>query len=155
MLAKASEGVIFGFNSDASNEAKKLATTEKVTIKSYNIIYEILDDIQKVIQGLYKVEYVDVEKAQLEVRQLFSFSKVGTIAGCHVSSGKIDRNCMVRVIRNKEEVFEGKIKSLKRFEEDVKEVAQGFECGVVLEDFKDIREGDTLFAFKVEEVKPL
>ena len=150
MLAKASNGIVFGFNSDANNEAKKVAEAEKIIVKSYSIIYEILDNIERVIKGLYKPEFEEIEMAQLEVRQLFKFSKVGIIAGCYVTSGKIDRNCKVKVLRGKNEEYNGDIDSLKRFKEDVKEVSHGFECGVVLPT-DNIKEGDIIYAYKIQE----
>ncbi|RAP28151.1 hypothetical protein DID78_05420 [Candidatus Marinamargulisbacteria bacterium SCGC AG-343-D04] len=152
MLAKASKGIVFGFNSEANTEAKKCAEAEKVIVKSYSIIYEILDNIERVIKGLYKPEFEEIEFGQLEIRQLFKFSKVGVIAGCHVSTGKIDRNCSIRVLRNGNEEYNGELTSLKRFKEDVKEVAQGFECGVVLPT-NNIKEGDLIVAYKVQEKK--
>lgn len=152
MLAKASNGIVFGFNSDANNEAKKVAEAEKIIVKSYSIIYEILDNIERVIKGLYKPEFEEIEMAQLEVRQLFKFSKVGIIAGCYVTSGKIDRNCKVKVLRGNNEEYNGDIDSLKRFKEDVKEISHGFECGVVLST-DNIKEGDIIYAYKIQEKK--
>jgi len=155
MLAKASDGVVFGFNTDMPPAIKHMAENEGVIVKSYSIIYEMLDDIEKIIKGLFKTEYVEVELAELEVRQLFKFSKVGSIAGSYVLKGKIDRNCSIRVFRGKEQIFEGKLASLKRFKDDVKEVQEGFECGVVAEKFDDLQEGDKIIAYKVEEKKLL
>ena len=153
LLAKASDGIIFGFNTSASNEAKKCAEAEEITIKSYKIIYEILEDIERVIQGLYKPEFIEVELGEAEVRQLFKFSKIGIIAGSYILKGRITQKASIRVLRDKEVILETKISSLKRFKEDVKEVKEGFECGIVIEDNVDIREGDILSAFVIEEKK--
>ena len=114
---------------------------------------EILDDIQRAITGLYKPEFEEIEKAQIEVRELFTFSKVGTIAGCYVLSGKVDRNVKVRVMRNEEMIFEGDIDSLKRFKDDVKEVSEKFECGIVLKGFDTLQKGDLLYCYTVEQKK--
>ena len=152
-MAKASEAIIFGFNVEPSVLAKKHAEEEGVSIRTYSIIYEILDDINNIISGLYKVELEDVQEAVVEVRELFKFSKVGIIAGSYVLEGKIDRNCQVKVIRKGEELLITKIESLKRFKEDVKDVSEGFECGIVLKDNFKLEVGDRLEAFKVKEVK--
>ncbi|RAP31670.1 translation initiation factor IF-2 [Candidatus Marinamargulisbacteria bacterium SCGC AG-414-C22] len=151
LLAKASEGIIFGFNSTANAEAKKVAQLEKITIKSYKVIYEILEDIEKVIQGLYKPEFFEEEAGKAEVRQLFKFSKIGTIAGCYVTQGKINHKCQIRIVRNKEVIEETTIKSLKRFKEDVKDVAEGYECGIVVEDNFVLQEGDIIEAFQIKQ----
>ena len=153
LLAKASQGVVFGFNVEPTSDAKKCAEKEKVSVKTYSIIYEILEDIQRVIKGLYKPEFEETEKATIEVRELFKFSKVGVIAGCYVDTGTIDRNCLVRVMRQKQVVFEGEVESLKRFKEDVKEVSHGFECGIVLKGNEPLQVGDHLIAYKVEQKK--
>ena len=111
----------------------------------------MLDDIEKVIKGLYRTEFEEVEIAKIELRQLFKFSKVGSIAGCYITEGKIDRNSKIKVIRNNNEIAVSDIESLKRFKEDVKEVSSGFECGIVLESFNDLQEGDHLIGFKLQE----
>lgn len=153
LLAKASDGIVFGFNSEATNEAQKIADAEGVTVKTYSIIYEILDDIKRVIQGLYKPEFEEIELGTIEVRDIFKFSKIGSIAGCYVKSGKVDRNSKIKLIRNKEEIFDGELESLKRFKDDVKEVLEGFECGIVLKNMSDVKVDDLLIAYKIEEVK--
>jgi translation initiation factor IF-2 len=155
LLAKASNGIIFGFNAEPSNEASRCAEKEKVTIKTYSIIYNILDDIQNVIKGLYKIEYEEVEESRVVIREIFKFSKIGKIAGCHVQKGKISRNDKVRVIRKGDQIFDGDLDSLKRFKEDVKEVAEGFECGVVLKGMNDLEIDDVLISYKIKEKKPL
>lgn len=154
MLARASQALIFGFGVNVTGEAQKLATEEEIDIKTYSIIYEIVDDIQRVIQGLYKPVFQEFELGKVEVRQMFSFSKVGTIAGCYVLSGKITRNAQARVLRKNKELVTSKIESLKRFKDDVKEVNSGFECGIVVEDFNELEIGDVIQTFEIKEVKP-
>jgi translation initiation factor IF-2 len=152
LLAKASAAIIVGFGITINPAAQAIAEAEGVEIKMYSIIYQILDDLNRAVQGLLKPVFEEVEQGRAEVRQLFSFSKVGTIAGCHVQSGKLFRNSLVRVFRGKETVFEGKMGSLKRFQEDVKEVATGFECGIVLDGFSVIQ-GDIIYAYVIQEKK--
>ncbi len=153
LLARASSAIIIGFGITINAEAQKLAEAEGVDIKIYSIIYQILDDLNRAVQGLLKPVFEEVELARIEVRQLFSFSKVGTIAGCYVLSGKVPRGALVKVFRAKQMVHEGKIESLKRFQEDVKEVASGFECGIVLADYDDLKEGDQLLVYVIQEKK--
>ncbi|MAQ64833.1 MAG: translation initiation factor IF-2 [Actinobacteria bacterium] len=155
LLAKASNGIIFGFNAEPSSEASRCAQKEKVTIKTYSIIYNILDDIQKVIQGLYKIEFEEIEQSEIQIREMFKFSKVGKIAGCHITKGKVERNDKIRVIRDGNEIFSGEIESLKRFKEDVKEVAEGFECGIVLKGMNDLQVDDIIISYKIKEKKIL
>ena len=153
MLAKASSALILGFGVKVSSEAKSLAEEDAVEIKTYSIIYEIIDDIERVIKGLYKQEFEEVETAQIEVRQLFKFSKVGVIAGSYVTEGKVRSNARVKVMRDGKEIAVSLIQSLKRFKEDVKEVASGFECGIVLDSLDLLKEGDHLIAFELQEKK--
>ena len=152
-LAQASSGLVIGFGVQPNTEAEKQAEQHGIKIKTYNIIYEVLADIEKVVKGMYKPEFEEVDLAQIEVRQLFSFSKIGTIAGCYVTNGKVTRSNMVKVIRAKKEVFRGKLSSLKRFKEDVKEVSSGFECGIVIEKYEELKEGDMIIAFELKEKK--
>lgn len=153
MLAKASSAIIIGFGVTVNLEAQKLADSEVVEIKLYNIIYKVLDDLHRAVQGLLKPEFEEVEFGRAEVRQLFSFSKIGTIAGSYVLSGKLQRQALVRVWRKKEMLFEGKLGSLKRFQEDVKEVATGFECGIVVDGFDRLESGDQIQAYVMQEKK--
>ncbi|MGE4169376.1 MAG: translation initiation factor IF-2 [Candidatus Margulisiibacteriota bacterium] len=152
MLAMASSAIVMAFHVGISGEAQKLAEDEGVEFKTYQIIYELVDDIQKVADGMFEPEFEEVETARIDVRQMFKFSKVGSIAGCYVQSGKIFRNHQVRVFRGKEAVYTGKIDSLKRFKEDVREVATGFECGIVLDKF-DPAIGDVIVGFELKEKK--
>jgi translation initiation factor IF-2 len=153
MLAKASSAIIIGFGVTVNLEAQKLADSEGVEIKLYNIIYKVLDDLHRAVQGLLKPEYEEVEVGRAEVRQLFSFSKIGTIAGSYVLSGKLQRQSLIRVWRKKDMLFEGKLDSLKRFQEDVKEVATGFECGLVVDGFDKLEPGDQIQAYMMQEKK--
>ena len=155
LLAKASDGIIFGFNAEPSSEAAQCAQKEKVTIKTYSIIYNILDDIQNVIKGLYKIEYEEIEESQIQIREIFKFSKIGKIAGCYVTKGKVERNHKIRVIRNGDEIFSGDIDSLKRFKEDVKEVGEGFECGIVIKGMSDLQVDDQIVSYVIKEKKVL
>jgi len=155
MLARASQALIFGFGVNVTTEAQRLATDEEIDIKTYTIIYEIVDDIERVIQGLYKPVFQEFELGRAEVRQMFSFSKVGTIAGCYVLSGKITRNAQARVLRKNKEVHKSKIESLKRFKDDTKEVNTGFECGIVMDGYDGLEIGDIIQTFEVKEVKPI
>tara|TARA_Y100001970_G_C14255751_1_gene875244 strand:- start:5156 stop:7129 length:1974 start_codon:yes stop_codon:yes gene_type:complete len=155
LLAKASDGIIFGFNAEPSSEATQCAQKEKVTIKTYSIIYHILDDIQNVITGLYKTEFEEIEQSQILIREIFKFSKIGKIAGCHITKGKVERNHKIRVIREGNEIFSGEIESLKRFKEDVKEVAEGYECGIVLKGMNDLQVDDIIISFQIKEKKVL
>jgi len=153
MLASASGAIIIGFNVRPDPNARKVAEREKVDIRTYRIIYEAVDDIKAAIVGLLAPEYKEVVIGRAEVRQLFRVPKVGVVAGCFVSDGKITRTAGIRLIREGRVTWEGKIDSLKRFKDDVREVAEGYECGIGLENFNDIKEGDILEAFVNEEVK--
>jgi translation initiation factor IF-2 len=151
MLAQASSAIILGFNVPVNNEAQKVAEEECVDVRKYRVIYEMMDDINKVISGSFKPEYEEYELGQLEVRQIFSFSKVGSIAGCLVTSGKITRNITAKVYRDKNEICVGKVASLKRFKEDVKEAVSGYECGIVMDNFNDFKEKDIIICYGIRE----
>jgi len=151
-LAAASHAVIIGFNTRVDPAAQQAAINYGVDIKIYGIIYKVMEDVKSALEGLLRPEEVEREKATVEVRQVFQVSKSGTIAGCYVQSGTVERSHKVRVVRDGEVIHTGVIGNLKRFKDDVKEVAQGFECGISIEGFKDFKEGDTIQAFVVEEV---
>ncbi len=153
MLARASSALVLGFHLTITPEAQKIAESEGIECKLYSIIYEIVDDVQKVVDGLFKPVFEEVEMGRAEVRELFKFSKVGVIAGCYVQSGKIVRNVQARVIRGKNEIYKGKITSLKRFAEDVREVASNFECGIVLDNFTQLEPGDLVIPFELKQKK--
>ena len=150
-LASASNAIIIGFHVRPTPKAQQLAEVEKVEIRKYNIIYDAVDDIRAAMEGLLKPELKEETLGTVEVREVFKVPKVGTVAGCYVTSGKIRRNAQVHVIREGIEIYTGRIASLKRFKEDVREVETGFECGVSLENYQDIRVGDQLEVFEIKE----
>ncbi|MFO8062629.1 MAG: translation initiation factor IF-2 [bacterium] len=143
-IAIASDANIIAFSTSVSAAAKKYAKSENVLIKQYNVIYEVIDDITKAKLSLREPEYIDIETGRAEIRQLFSYSKAGTIAGCYVKNGYITRNGRVTVTRDGEDLGSYPIKSLKRFQDDVKKVESGYECAMILEGFEDIQKGDIL-----------
>jgi len=152
MLASASNALIVGFHVRPSAAAQSLADREKVEIRKYNIIYDALEDIRSAMEGLLKPELREEQIGSVEVRNTFKIPKIGTIAGCFVSSGKVRRGADVRVIREGVEVFKGKISSLKRFKDDAREVEAGFECGIGIEGFHDVKVGDTLEVYETREL---
>jgi translation initiation factor IF-2 len=153
MLAAASGAVIIGFRVRPNLNARRLAEKEKVDIRTYNIIYDAIDDVHKALEGMLSPEKKEEIVGTVDVRETFKVPKVGTIAGCHVTDGKILRSSRVRLLRDGIQVFEGTISSLKRFKDDVREVESGFECGIGLENFNDIKVGDSIEAFKIVETK--
>jgi len=154
MLASASNAIILGFNVRPEANASKLAEREHVDIKLYRVIYEAIDDVKAALLGLLEPEYEEVVLGRAEIRQVFKVSRVGNIAGTYVTEGKISRNAEVRLLRDGVVIHEGKIDSLKRYKDDAKEVNSGFECGILLENFNDIKEGDILEAFLLQKVVP-
>ncbi|MBO9128861.1 translation initiation factor IF-2 [Bacillus sp. 165] len=153
MLASASNAIVIGFNVRPDVNAKRTAETENVDIRLHRIIYKAIEEIEAAMQGMLDPEFEEKVIGQAEVRQTFKVSKVGTIAGCYVIDGKITRDSGVRLIRNGIVVFEGNLDTLKRFKDDVKEVAQGYECGITIERYNDLKEGDVIEAFVMEEIK--
>ncbi|RLA95174.1 MAG: translation initiation factor IF-2, partial [Deltaproteobacteria bacterium] len=154
MLASASNAIIIGFNVNPDSKAQSLALTEKVDVRTYNIIYDVIDDLKKAIEGLLSPIRKEKVLGRAEVIQIFQISKVGTIAGSKVIEGKIVRGALARLIRDGGVVHEGKISSLKRFKDDVKEALAGYECGIKLENFNDILENDIIEAYTYEEIAP-
>ncbi len=152
MLAAASNAIVIGFNVKPTSQARDAAKREGVDIKFYNVIYQLLDDVKKAMAGLLEPKIVEEVKGVAEVRATFKIPKVGIVAGCYVKEGVINRNHNVRVIRDGIVVYTGKIGSLKRFKDDVREVAAGYECGLRIEGFQDIKVGDIIEAFEVKEV---
>lgn len=152
-LAAASNAIMIGFNVRPDNNAIALAEKEKVEIKTYRVIYNAIEDIKSAMIGMLEPEYKEVVLGRAEARQIYKISNVGTIAGCYVLNGKLTRNSDVRVIRDGIVIFESKFASLKRFKDDAKEVNAGYECGLSIEKFNDIKEGDILEAFTMEEIK--
>ena len=153
MLASASNAIIIGFNVRPDPNAKRSAEKESVDIRLYRIIYNVIEDVQKALEGMLSPEYKEVVQGRAEVRAVYKVPKVGNIAGCYVLEGKISRNSDIRLIRDNIVIHEGKIDSLKRFKDDAKEVQEGYECGVGVERFNDIKEGDIVEAFAMEEIK--
>lgn len=153
LLASASGAVIIGFNVRANLKAKELAEKENVDIRTYRVIYDAINDIKMAMEGMLKPSVEENVLGQAEVRETFKISRVGTVAGCYVIKGKILRNAKIRVVRDDKEIFDGKIASLKRFKEDVREVASGFECGIQVENFNDLKVGDIIEAYELVEVK--
>ena len=151
-LATASNAIIIGFNVRPDVNASALAEKEEVEIKTYRIIYDAIEDVKSAMIGMLEPEYREVILGKAEVRETYKISNVGTIAGCYVLDGKILRNSEVRVIREGVVVFEGVLASLKRFKDDVKEVASNYECGLRVDRFNDIKEGDIIEAFKMEAI---
>jgi translation initiation factor IF-2 len=147
MLATTSQAVIIGFNIKPETKVKNLAKNYGIDIKLYTVIYELLDDIKQALQGMLEPVYEDVLQGSAEVRNVFKISRIGTIAGCMVVDGKIQRTAQVKLLRAKDTIWEGRFASLKRFKDDVKEVTSGYECGISLEGFNDLQEGDIIQAF--------
>ena len=154
MLAAASNALIIGFNVRPDKTAIDKAEKESVEIRTYRIIYECIEEVEAAMKGMLAPKFKEVVLGHAEVRQTIHVPNVGTIAGSYVQDGKVSRNAQIRVVRDGVVIFEDKISSLKRFKDDAKEVAQGFECGIGLDRFNDIKEGDVLEAFVMEEVKP-
>jgi translation initiation factor IF-2 len=152
MLAAASKAVVIGFNVQADVATRRLAETEGVSIRLYDIIYRMIEDIEKALKGMLEPEIKQVVIGRAEVRAVFHISKVGNIAGCRVVEGEIKRNAKARVLRGGKVVHEGDISSLKHVQDDVREVRQGFECGIALKNFAEIAAGDTIEAFVLEKV---
>lgn len=154
MLATASKAIVIGFNVEADEAARRMAETEKVSIRSYDIIYRLTEDIEKALKGLLEPEEIEVVIGKAEVRAVFRISRVGNIAGCRVIEGEIRRNSNVRVIRDNKIIHEGPLLSLKRHSEDVHEVRAGYECGIGIKDFNEIEEGDILEGYIIEIAEP-
>jgi translation initiation factor IF-2 len=152
MLGSASGGIVLGFNVRPTNTAKQVAEREGVEIRTYDVIYKALEEIEAAMRGMLAPETEERETGTAEVRAIFRVPTVGTVAGCYVTSGEISRNNRVRVVRDGIVIYEGNIASLRRFKDDVRSVRQGFECGVSVENFNDVKEGDALEFFEVVEV---
>lgn len=153
MLAQASGAIIIGFGVGVESKARQLGEREKVDVRQYRVIYEVVDDIQQALTGMLTPKFKEIILGRAEVREVFRVPKIGAVGGCYVTEGKILRSGQVRILRNGVVVHEGPIGSLKRFKDDVREVATGFECGIGLEKFNDIKVGDILEVFTQEEVK--
>jgi len=151
-LAQASNAAIIGFNVRANNQARQLAKREGVEIRYYGIIYELLDDVKALLSGMLAPEAREVVIGRAEIREVFNITRIGKVAGCRVVDGFLRRDARARLLRDDVVVFEGQLGSLKRFKDDVREVREGFECGTSIEGYNDIRVGDVIEAYEVQEV---
>jgi len=152
-LASASDALVVGFNVRPSGEARQLAEREGVDIRTYRVIYQLTEDIQQALVGLLSPVQTEETLGEAEVRALFRVSRLGTIAGCMVTSGVVRRGAQVRVVRDGTVVYETLIAQLKRFKDDAREVSEGFECGILLDGFNDVKEGDVLEAYETRQVE--
>ena len=152
-LAKVSNAIIIAFNVRPDHTAKEMAEKEEVEIKQYSVIYQAIEDVEMAMKGMLEPKYEEKVIGNVEVRQTFRISNIGTIAGGYVLSGKVERNAGVRVIRDNVVIHQGKLATLKRFKDDVKEVTKGFECGIQIENYNDIKEGDIIEVYIMEEIK--
>ena len=153
LLASASQAIIVGFNVKPTDSARKLSEKEQIDIRFYSIIYDAINELKDAMEGMLSLEMKEESTGEAEVRETFKISRIGTIAGCMVTSGNIFRNSNVRVIRSEEIIFEGKLHSLKRFKDDVKEVAKGYDCGIQINEFNDLVEGDVIQCYQEVAVK--
>lgn len=152
ILAVASNALVLGFHVDADERAKELAAKEGIDIRTYSIIYELANDIKQAVEGMLEPKLKKVFLGRVEIRKVFKLSRSGIVAGCFVTKGKVNRNVLVNLVRNGTVVFEGNLSSLKRFKDDVREVAEGFECGLTLKGFDDVQEGDIVEAYEIEKI---
>ena len=153
MLANASNAIIVGFNVRPDPVANENARRDGVDIRLYRIIYDAIEEISTAMKGMLAPKTREVELARIEVRQMYKISNVGMVAGCYVLNGKVSRNCRIRVVRDGIVVADDEISGLQRFKDSVKEVAEGFECGISLEKFSDVKEGDIFEAYIIEEYR--
>ncbi len=153
LLASASQAIIVGFNVKPTDSARKLSEKEQIDIRFYSIIYDAINELKDAMEGMLSLEMKEESTGEAEVRETFKISRIGTIAGCMVTSGNIFRNSNVRVVRSEEIIFEGKLLSLKRFKDDVKEVAKGYDCGIQINEFNDLVEGDVIQCYQEVAVK--
>ncbi len=153
ILASASNAIVIGFNVRPDNNAKKAAESENVDIRLHRVIYKAIEEVEAAMKGLLDPEYQEKVIGQVEVREIFKVSKIGTIAGAYVTDGKVTRDSGVRLIRDGVVIYEGEIDTLKRYKDDVKEVAQNYECGITIKNYNDIKEGDIIEAYVMEEIE--
>jgi translation initiation factor IF-2 len=154
MLASASHAIIIGFNVRANPRVAEVAEKEKVDIRYYDIIYNVIQDVRKAMAGLLEPIYKENVIGRASIKEVFHVPKVGSVAGCYVTDGHVERNARARLLRDEVVIFDGKISSLKRFKDDVKEVQSGYECGMAVENFQDIKPGDVFEVYQMEEVRP-
>jgi translation initiation factor IF-2 len=152
LLARAAGAIIVGFHVRPDNNARAAAEREGVDIKLYKVIYDAVNDVRAALEGMLRPEKREVVLGEAEVRQTFKAPKVGVVAGCYVRHGTITRQARVRVVRNAVEVYDGTIGSLRRFKDDVRDVKEGYECGIAVENFNDVKVGDVIECYRTEEV---
>ena len=153
MLAATSGAIIVGFNVRPDNAARDYAARANVEMRMYRVIYDCINEIEAAMKGMLAPKFEEQVIAHVEIRQLYKVSKVGTVCGCYVLDGKVQRGCSVRVVRDGIVIFEGEMASLRRFKDDVKEVAAGYECGIQIEKFNDEREGDIIEAYVMKQIE--
>jgi translation initiation factor IF-2 len=151
-LAATSSATIIGFNVRPGRQARDLAEVEDVEIRTYEVIYKLLEDIESAMVGMLAPEFEEVVTGEAEVREVFRVPRIGSVAGCFVQSGTISRGSKVRFLREGTIIWKGEVSSLRRFKDDVKDVAAGFECGVGLSDFQDLKQGDVIETFELREI---
>ena len=154
-LAGASEALMIGFNVRANPQARDLARRDGVEIRYYSVIYNVIDDVKASLTGLMAPVLRENFLGYAEIREVFNITKVGKVAGCYITEGNVRRGAKVRLLRDDVVIHEGTLKTLRRFKEDVREVREGYECGMAFEHYDDIRQGDRIEAFEVEEVAPV
>jgi translation initiation factor IF-2 len=155
MLASASDAIIIGFGVRAETKVQELADRERVDVRYYDVIYQIISDVQAAMEGMLEPTYKETFMGRAEVVQTFNIPKVGTIAGCMVKEGRVERGARVRVLRDNVVINDNKVASLRRYKDDAKEVRAGQDCGIGVENFNDIKVGDILETYSVEEIKPV
>ena len=153
MLATTSNAIIVGFNVRPDNNAKDTAARNKVDMRMYRVIYDCIEEIQTAMKGMLAPKFKEVFLGQAEVREVFRITGVGMVAGCYVTNGKMQRGAQMRLLRDNIVIYDGSIASLQRFKDSVKEVAQGYECGITFEKFQDIKQGDVIEAFIMEQIE--
>ena len=153
MLASASNAIIIGFNVRPDNNVRETAEREKIDIRLYRVIYNAIEDVEKAMKGMLAPKFREVVLGSAQVRQVFKVTGAGTVAGCYVTDGKVMRNAQARLLRDSVVIHEGKVDSLKRFKDDAREVAAGYECGMGFENYNDIKEGDVIECFQMEEIE--
>ena len=151
MLAAASNALIIAFNVRPDANARKVADSEKIDIRTYQVIYDAINDVKDAMSGMLAPKYKEVVQGRVEIRQVMKFAKL-VIAGSYVLEGKITNNSKVRILRDNIVIYDGEVDTLRRFKDDVKEVATGYECGLTVKDFRDYREGDVLEVYTMEEI---
>ena len=153
MLAATSKAIIVGFNVRPDGNAKSSAARDHVDMRMYRVIYDAINEMEAAMKGMLSPKFREVELGQAEVRNVFRITGVGMVAGCYVTNGKMQRNAQMRLLRDNIVIYDGAIASLQRFKDSVKEVAAGYECGITFEKFQDIKEGDVIEAFLMEQIE--